>query len=134
MKKTKLLLIWAGLLLTWCTSVQNTISPSDTSWEVLTGTDIVVTGDQQLLNTDQQWVVQISWTTDTTTTTTDQTTTQTTTATATSNKETQDNWLREKIRKLIEDRKLETKWATGLTEEDIWLMENILKEIVDSTK
>ena len=42
--------------------------------------------------------------------------------------------MKEKIRTLIEKRKIDSKSATGLTEEDITLMEDILNEIVKWTK
>lgn len=45
----------------------------------------------------------------------------------------QENLLKEKIRILIEQRKIDSKAATELTEDDIQLMEDILKEIVDET-
>ena len=41
--------------------------------------------------------------------------------------------LKAKIRELIEKRRIESKPATGLTEEDIQLMEDILKEIIEET-
>lgn len=46
---------------------------------------------------------------------------------------TQDNALKDKIKAMIDKRKANLSWTTGLTEEDIQLMEDILKEIVDSS-
>gem|GEM_PF-3638789 len=45
----------------------------------------------------------------------------------------EDSTLKEKIRNLIEQRKIESKATTKLTEEDIQLMEDVLKTIVNET-
>jgi len=46
----------------------------------------------------------------------------------------QENELKEKIKTLIEKRKIDSKPATKLTEEDIQLMTDVLQTIVDETK
>lgn len=45
----------------------------------------------------------------------------------------EENTFKDKIRAMIEKRKSESKWAETLTEDDIQLMEDILKQIVDES-
>ena len=129
MHKLKMIsLISAVLLLTWCSMTkinQSEELTGDTiTWEIATGAI-----DSGTMNNDV-----ISWDViDTTGTTALEVSTDTTVATNTTTATAEDNALKAKIRDLIEKRKIESKSATGLTEEDIQLMTDVLQAIVDET-
>lgn len=136
MKKTKLLLIslWL-LLLAWCTSIQNTATeePITDTWDIETieaetGMEIEIT-TEDIEETENNIIIDEDENTDNEEINDVSTTSNQATAEITE----EENDLKEKIRQLIEDRKVETKWSDELTEDDIVLMENILKQIVDST-
>jgi len=65
--------------------------------------------------------------------TTEEVNTDATVTTDTTADTAEDNAIKAKIRELIEKRKIESKSATGLTEEDIQLMTDVLQAIVDET-
>jgi len=129
MHKLKMIsLISAVLLLTWCSMTkinQSEELTGDTiTWEIATGAI-----NSGTMNNDV-----ISWDViDTTGTTASEVSTDTTVATNTTTATAEDNALKAKIRDLIEKRKIESKSATGLTEEDIQLMTDVLQAIVDET-
>ena len=121
-------LISAVLLLTWCSMTKINQSEELTgnaiTWEIATGAI-----NSGTMNNDV-----ISWDViDTTGTTALEVSTDTTVATNTTTATAEDNALKAKIRDLIEKRKIESKSATGLTEEDIQLMTDVLQAIVDET-
>ena len=129
MHKLKMIsLISAVLLLTWCSMTKINQSEELTgnaiTWEIATGAI-----NSGTMNNDV-----ISWDViDTTGTTALEVSTDTTVATNTTTATAEDNALKAKIRDLIEKRKIESKSATGLTEEDIQLMTDVLQAIVDET-
>lgn len=140
MKKVQIMLIALGMIMiTGCSSV--TISPTNTTGTVQTGTEntgeiqtivssgatgaaTIETGIQNTEIVPTTNVTENTWKAETKVI-----------ATGTTNDTTalQDEQLKKEINTLVEKNKIENKWATGLTEKDIDLMQSILKQIVDKT-
>jgi len=133
-------LISATMLLTWCSMTKinqsEGLTGDNITWEVITGVT-----DSGVITTDIiSWDV-ISWDIvnwDTTNTNTGITTTEVSINTGNTIVDTpaivaEETALKEKIRILIEKRKIDSKPATELTEEDIQLMTDVLQAIVSET-
>lgn len=104
------------------TKVRNTDTPIQTDQPIVSGTAqtqtsaVETTGEAEVVEIDTTGTLP---TLDTTTTTPEPTS--------------EEKALQDRIQKLIEERKIQSKNNTGLTEEDIQLMEDILEEIVNGT-
>lgn len=129
MQKLKMLsLLSAALLLTWCSTVKvnqpENLTGDIMTWEIATG--IVESG---IVNTEIMTGTEttISWDTVT------GTNTMVTPVIDDPKTTAEESALKEKIRVLIEKRKIGSKPATELTEDDIQLMTDVLKAIVDET-
>lgn len=129
-----------ALLLAWCSTNKINVTDEATNelntWEIVTETTdsgTVVTNDETISWT--QTAIE-SW--ESISVTNQENNTIDTSGWIANNTNTwwtaEENALKAKIRTLIDERKIEDKPATKLTEEDIQLMEDILKEIVETTK